>query len=367
MAKVTFGTTVSDMRQRIGNVVYARNRGGSYARALNVLNNPKSPAQNAVRANMIAVAALWASGLSAAQRSAWGDFATGYPRRDQFAQAITLSGFGAFVACARNLASAGLPPNLDPPQNLYTLCPAAFSATADLSATGLTIDTLDNLLDANHSLEVWATKRLNSGRTFMSPFLRMVGVFTGPIVLPLDFTAAYLARFPLGFASNGNVGIAIKALNHITGATSPRILRTIPAIGGDMLLSTQRTFTPAEIQNLLATPIQLLPAPGAGKMHLPIAANFNYTHGAVPFANAAAQNLLIDAAGNPNSAGLLMDASEIGQILHDSIWWDDRSATHDDRTIFLNQNITLSQQGPLEYTGGDGTFRITLYYVTLTP
>ncbi len=97
MAVVKYGGGILDIRGSIGGQVHSKNRYGSYIRKKTVPVNPRSSAQNAVRAAMAAVTARWSAVLTQLQRDAWEVYAAAITVVNKLGESITLTGFNHFV------------------------------------------------------------------------------------------------------------------------------------------------------------------------------------------------------------------------------------------------------------------------------
>lgn len=98
MALIKFGGGVVDMSGSIGGTVFARNRFGNYARPRTKPVDPGSARQVAARARLAFLAEQWReSPVTAAMRIAWGTYASGISWGNALGEAITLTGFNAFM------------------------------------------------------------------------------------------------------------------------------------------------------------------------------------------------------------------------------------------------------------------------------
>ncbi len=79
---------------------------GQVSRALAIPENPRTPAQLAVRAKMSRVSARWRA-LTEARRAAWCETATGVPSNTRLGQSGPLSGFLFFTKINCTLAQFG--------------------------------------------------------------------------------------------------------------------------------------------------------------------------------------------------------------------------------------------------------------------
>jgi hypothetical protein len=98
MANVAFGGGITDMRGSIGGSVFSRSAGGATVRKRTKGINPRSTRQNLIRSHHGSTVAIWQSATMAAIRASWNDYAANTPWVNKLGQAITLTGFQAFVA-----------------------------------------------------------------------------------------------------------------------------------------------------------------------------------------------------------------------------------------------------------------------------
>jgi len=71
MAKITFAAPVAEARGKVGGIVYSRNTWGAYIRNKVSPVQPRTPAQNLIRAKMTQMAERWRDVLTSTQRLAW--------------------------------------------------------------------------------------------------------------------------------------------------------------------------------------------------------------------------------------------------------------------------------------------------------
>lgn len=128
------------------------------------------------------------------------------------------------------------------------------------------------------------------------------------------------------------------------------------------LLRRTRSFTPTEVQNLTSTPIEVVPAPGAGKLIVPFAAGWRLkSTGHTPYANGNAINFGWDT--DP-----FYIATPASFFRHPSDWWYQLgrvtadqvpSANYTDHPLVVSVDTT-------PFTGGTGCeLKGYFYYLLL--
>lgn len=98
MARILGGGAFGEMRGKLGSMVFARNKGGAYARSYAKPVDPATIAQLSARSNFGISAGIY-HGLSDSNKALWNEFATNTfnPKTGKFGNS---SGFNAFVALA---------------------------------------------------------------------------------------------------------------------------------------------------------------------------------------------------------------------------------------------------------------------------
>ena len=97
MALVKYGGGIVQMSGSIAGNTFARNRYGNYARARTKPINPQSAGQSSIRNTLSALVEAWNDELSAAQRAAWGLYASSVSMTNKLGEVIKLSGFNHYV------------------------------------------------------------------------------------------------------------------------------------------------------------------------------------------------------------------------------------------------------------------------------
>lgn len=83
----------------IAGQVFSHNKGGLYTRARTIPTNPNTAAQQAVRGAVKFLTTYWANTLTAAQRTAWGTYATNVPLPNTLGDSRPIPPMSMFVRC----------------------------------------------------------------------------------------------------------------------------------------------------------------------------------------------------------------------------------------------------------------------------
>ncbi len=222
MAKIKFGALAEDARGKIGGIVYSRNQFGSYVREKVSPVQPSTVRQTIVRERVTTLSKRWFTTLTEAQRLAWIAFAKVTPVTNVFGNPILLTGLNAYLRLNGVLTNAGEPAIDIPPADLAitalntaTVAMAAGAGTAAITFT-------DTPLPANHTLYLFATQGLSSGRFFFKPFYRFVGVSAPVEISPFAAGGLYTAIFGTMIVGSA-VGWLIKVSRNNSGALTSGI------------------------------------------------------------------------------------------------------------------------------------------------
>jgi hypothetical protein len=142
----------------------------------------------------------------------------------------------------------------------------------------------------------------------------------------------------------------------------------VTTLGGsfDVLVKTL-TLTSSQLQNLVASPVTLISSPGTGKFIQLISALFQYKAGATPYTllygGGAVQVEIVDNNGekfNVNASGFLDQAAS--QLV--SLNANNTAVIA--QVSYADQPATVINTSGYEWTAGDGTLTITVYYTIIT-
>lgn len=131
MAKISFGSLVSDAAGTIGGTVYSHNASGAYARQWSRPRQPRSRQQTAVRAKLALLPTAWRT-LTASQQTAWSTWAAApaQARTNSIGVTYYLSGYQAYIAINRWRQTLGLPLTASPPTIARPTAPSIGSLNA---------------------------------------------------------------------------------------------------------------------------------------------------------------------------------------------------------------------------------------------
>ena len=217
---IKWGAAVVDGRGKLNGWVFAKNRGGAYARVKVTPVNPQTAKQMTVRARLASLATAW-RGLTEAQRDSWREFAQDHPYNDIFGDVRTLTGLQMYEKVNLNLLAAGVATIDDPV--LFEGVPGAFVTTmsvdASTGAVSFDFDIFGGAVYTDQTLIVQATRNLSAGKNFFKPEFRQIAALLNPASGPTDVSAAYAAVF--GAPVDGQkVALRVYAVDNTTGENS---------------------------------------------------------------------------------------------------------------------------------------------------
>ena len=293
MAKVIFGPTIAEARNKQGSTVFTRNRYGAMTRTLVQPSNVKTPARLAMQTAMTSIRNRWSTNLTDAQRTAWAAMQAQHTRRDVYAQTNNLQQDLWFMAANLALYLIGQPPRDDPPAEFKATDPGKIKAfTVDPQNSILTITPSTDCPSTESALitasKIWpAARYAANGRT------RVIIAIPGPTAGPLDIYAAWLAKFgPANPA--GVLFVTIEYIHNGTGGRSGAQLVRIPWPGGpDMLQQKVIQLTSAQILDLYSTNPLIIPAPPPGKIAKPQSLTVTFHAITTPYTPAPASKLAL--------------------------------------------------------------------------
>lgn len=227
MAKIKFGSLLTDMKGKLGGTVYSRNRYGAYSRNLVIPINPQTNSQSGVRSRMAGNSQAW-RGLTPGQRQAWIDQSPNFPYINNFGDQIILQGNSLYNALNNNLINVGESAISSPP--VPSTVPTITSAVLTMAA-GLATATLaytPTPVPADSAVIIFATFGMSPGMTFAKNRFRQITVLAAAAASPADIAAAYVSKFGNIPLAGQKVFIKLIVVNSVSGqASAPFITSSI--------------------------------------------------------------------------------------------------------------------------------------------
>jgi len=205
MANIRTGSIVADIRGKVGDEIYSRNRGGAFVKAYVSPVQPDTAMQITARADMAAAVAAWQS-LSDTERNQWNTYAMTRNPENIALKGRRSSGYNLFIERALNLRKAGF---TDDPQPFDSLIKLQVDLTfTTCTTTNLRLDIVRTPVGGSSSTRryiIFASGPVSSG--VMSPnsvtyvFMQVASVPTSNASF---FITAWTNRFgsPAGFVGS---------------------------------------------------------------------------------------------------------------------------------------------------------------------
>ena len=180
MAKVQFGGGISAMSGKLAGNVFARNKGGAYARNWVKPTNPSTVAQQNQRNTLSLKSAAWRT-LTDSQRDSWKSWADDNPVLDRLGASIVLTGAQGYtkININRDNATDAATQSTTPSAPTFTanIVDTTSSLTMDIAASDFDVP-LGAGAAENDIMFMFASKPVSAGVTNTNSQLRLVSVVT---------------------------------------------------------------------------------------------------------------------------------------------------------------------------------------------
>ena len=192
MARVTYGSMITELAGSIGGTTFQKNSSGNIARAKpKTIVNPSNK-QSSRELMLGYLASVWSS-LTLSQKQGWSDLAFNNTHYDPYGKVTQLNGFQQFQS--NNINLSVISQNYIPDAPAYLLPTPPGSFTLHFSATQIYLE-FDAPYDPSpYTFVLYVTPPLRQSNlnTRKSTFLLTGGTWTSSTVF--DITAPYLAYF----------------------------------------------------------------------------------------------------------------------------------------------------------------------------
>lgn len=242
MAIILPGIMVSEVRNKLGNVVFINGRGGQAVRERVIPSNPNTWKQQLVRSFMTDLSQDWADTLTAPQREQWDAFGEREETKNAFNSKIALSGIASYVRSNMPLLNYNVSPSVTPVAKLSN-APANFIAgkTTSISPPTVTVSGPSLVCNfaftapaatANDFFYVSISKAVSVGAMSDKTVASSMRLFAGDAIdIPtIVGNAIITAPNDVALAVGNHCAIAISVLRTTTGRVSePEIFRATVA------------------------------------------------------------------------------------------------------------------------------------------
>lgn len=178
----------------------SRNKGGNYFRQRQIPTNPNSPQQQAVRGIVGDLSNLWVNTLTAAQRTAWADYAANVPLINRLGDPNTVPPLSQYVRSNTPRVQAGQARVDDGPTDftLGSFTNPSFGVDATADEVDVTFDNTDPWATEDDAFAlVFCSRPQNASINFFKGPYRFAGVIAGdsgtpptsPTAIALPFAA----------------------------------------------------------------------------------------------------------------------------------------------------------------------------------
>jgi len=230
MALIQMGPNITGIRNSVAGQTFSQNKGGAYTKAKPIPTNPRTAAQQLVRANFAANSKQWSGALTDAERAAWTFFAQNNPYTNVFGQSKQLSGMSMMMKLNQVLTQIG--------EDFLPVAPSDLSVPTLATATGLqatldggnnwdtfVVDTDAQTVVAGAKYYVFATPFLAAGKSAGQSDYRWLGAVAAvAAATSFDIQALWEAVFGTLTKSGGHVSVLVATVNVDTGALTPALV-----------------------------------------------------------------------------------------------------------------------------------------------
>jgi hypothetical protein len=126
------------------------------------------------------------------------------------------------------------------------------------------------------------------------------------------------------------------------------------------------TLTSAQLQHLKGAPVQLVSAPGAGNVLNVVSASIQYKAGNTAYSIPSGGNIAVSLGAAADKRLIFTPARDFIDQTTDQLYMSPANGIGPSASATIaNQDLRVSNDGNAEWTNGDGTVTITVYYTVV--
>lgn len=222
MAKIKFGSVITDSRGHIGGITYKWGRFGNVAQRLVTPTLHRTARSSSSRARFASLSRRWWSVLTPTERTDWRSLAAANPRPNTWGDDFPLSGLALFIGINSTLDQAGFTMIDTAPsdQTVTALSTMTFAATAPNS---LVVTFTPSPLPTDHLLYISARPNFSPGISNSARLSSFLVASAIEITSTLNIGTQFAARFGPIIATRQQY-IEARLLNTVNGAVSAAIV-----------------------------------------------------------------------------------------------------------------------------------------------
>lgn len=129
MARVQYGSLITDLKGSIGGITFQSNSANKIARLKPTRRKQNSTKQNSQISQFTQHIAPWQQ-LDAGEKTAWNSFAVAHTKTNKWGEVKTLTGFTWFASINNYLAIIADPPIINPPTWTPSICTSNYTVAA---------------------------------------------------------------------------------------------------------------------------------------------------------------------------------------------------------------------------------------------
>jgi len=216
MARVTYGSGITELAGSIGGVTYQKNASGNIAKLRsNPIVNP-TPLQAGYQRQMAMLVAFWPT-LSQANKDAWNDLAAAHLHTTPWGESKKLSGYQWFLSC--NTTRLKYYTNVVQTPGTWVVYPPPDQFIIETSATYIRAAWVPDY-DPRHLLGYISLPLKQSSLKLRRSLFYVMRRTSGPLLSNWDFTTAFEALCNVTWAdfyASANCHIIIRIINADVG------------------------------------------------------------------------------------------------------------------------------------------------------
>lgn len=223
MARVTYGSLITELKGSIGGSTFQQNASGSIVRSRPFTPVNPSALQSAQQLVLIKLVALWGS-VSIANKALWAALAVSHDRVNDWGNSVHLSGYQWFLSYNLICASQGIAFQLNPQAFVVADPPSQFTLSADVD--GLYIDWAAPESFPGTFSGIFATVPLRQTSIKLRKSTFLINLWATGNTSQIDITAWYESTFNITWAdfyTDSQAAIIVRMKNYLedTGYASP--------------------------------------------------------------------------------------------------------------------------------------------------